>query len=207
VSVQVGDKYGAWIVTGSEKDGKIPCRCTCGRTERPVRKYDLVHGKSLMCRRCSVSLTKTTHGASPYGRASPEYNTWVHMIQRCHNPQNKDYKNYGGRGIQVCDMWRESFEAFLFMVGKRPNIKDTIERIDTNKGYEPGNVRWASRAEQNLNTRSNVKLTIDGETKTVSEWSRDARCTVSMFTIYKRLDRGWDAERAVFSKTSKEKND
>jgi len=151
-----------------------------------------------MCKRCSVGLSKTTHGASPYGKASPEYVTWVHMIQRCHNPTNKDYKNYGGRGITVCDMWRDSFEAFLFMVGKRPNIKDTIERIDTNKGYEPGNVRWASRAEQNVNTRSNVKLTIDGETKTVSEWSRDERCVVSMFNIYKRLERGWNAKDAVF---------
>lgn len=196
-AIDIGKKYGAWVVTGSEVDGKVLCRCACGRTEHPVRKYDLLNGKSLMCRKCSVGLSKTTHGASPYGKSSPEYNTWVHMIQRCHNPANKDYKNYGGRGITVCDMWRESFEVFLFMVGKRPNIKDTIERIDTNKGYEPGNVRWASRAEQNLNTRSNVRLTIDGETKTVSEWSRDPRCTVSMFNIYKRLERGWEAKDAV----------
>jgi len=127
------------------------------------------------------------------------------MIQRCHNSNNKDYKNYGGRGIYVCDLWRGSFEAFLFMVGKRPNLTDTIERIDTNRGYEPGNVRWASRAEQNVNTRSNVKLTIDNETKTVSEWSRDSRCSVSMFTIYKRLNRGWDSEKAVFTPSQEKK--
>lgn len=156
-----------------------------------------------MCRRCSVGLSKTTHGASPYGQASPEYTTWVHMIQRCHNPKNKDYKNYGARGIAVCDMWRDSFEAFLLMVGKRPFPEATIERLDYNKGYEPGNVKWASRAEQNLNTRSNVRLTIDGETKTVSEWSRDPRCAVSMFTIYKRLDRGWDHKDAVCKSSKK----
>src|SRR5690606_10320984 len=100
---------------------------------------------------CSISLAKTTHGATPGGKASPEYNTWVHMIQRCHNPKNKDYKNYGGRGIEVCELWRDSFEAFLLMVGKRPTAQHTIERIDTNKGYEPGNVKWATRFEQNQN--------------------------------------------------------
>lgn len=200
----IGRKFGAWTVTGpSSSSEKVLCKCDCGRTERAVRIYDLTHSKSLMCKRCSVSISKTTHGASPYGKVSPEYNTWMHMIQRCHNSNNKDYKNYGGRGIFVCDMWKDSFEAFLLMVGKRPTLKHTIERIDTNKGYEPGNVRWATRAEQNVNTRSNVKLTIDGETKTVSEWSRDPRCVVSMFTVYKRLDRGWDAAKALFTPSAK----
>lgn len=202
--VVVGKKYGAWTIVGEgSSTSKVLCKCDCGRTEREVRKYDLTNGTSLMCRRCSVALSKTTHGASPYGKASPEYNTWVHMIQRCHNPKNKDYKNYGGRGIEVCEMWKDSFEAFLLMVGKRPTLEHTIERIDSNGNYEPGNVRWATRFEQNQNTRSNVKLTIDNETKTVSEWSRDSRCSVSMFTIYKRLDRGWDAERAVFTASTK----
>lgn len=208
--IEVGQKYGAWNVVGESSDNsKMLCRCDCGRTEHSVRKYDLVHGKSLMCRRCSVSVSKTSHGAAPYGNTSPEYNTWVHMIQRCHNSNNKDYKNYGGRGIVVCDMWRESFEAFLLMIGKRPTLKHTIERIDSNGNYEPGNVKWATRFEQNQNTRSNVKLTIEGETKTVSEWSRDARCSVSMFTIYKRLDRGWDPVKAVTtpSRTKNENTD
>lgn len=198
--VTIGQKFGAWTIIGPSADSsKMLCRCDCGRTERSVRIYDLTHGKSLMCRRCSVAVSKTSHGAALYGNTSPEYNTWVHMIQRCHNPNNKDYKNYGGRGIEVCEMWRDSFEAFLLMVGKRPTKKHTIERINTNGNYEPGNVRWATRAEQNVNMRSNVKLTIAGETKTVSEWSRDPRCSVTMFTIYKRLDRGWDAEKAVFT--------
>ncbi len=205
--VVVGQKFGAWTVIGPSADAsKVMCRCDCGRTEHSVRLYDLKNAKSLMCRRCSVTVSKTSHGASPYGKASPEYNTWVHMIQSCHNPNNKDYKNYGGRGIEVCEMWRESFEAFFLMVGKRPTLKHTIERIDSNGNYEPGNVRWATRAEQNVNTRSNVKLTIDGVTQTVSEWSRDSRCSVSMFTIYKRLDRGWDAAKAVFTPSGKVKN-
>jgi len=203
----IGQTFGAWTVTAQSKDTtKVICTCSCGRTTKAVRKYDLTHAKSLMCRRCSVSVSKTSHGASPYGKASPEYNTWVHMIQRCHNPNNKDYKNYGGRGIVVCDMWRDSFEAFLFMVGKRPTLKHTIERMDSNGNYEPGNVRWATRYEQNQNTRSNVKLTIDGETKTVSEWSRDPRCSVSEFTMYKRLDRGWTDHKEVAFTPSRKKH-
>lgn len=196
----IGKKYGMWTVVRLPVDpARLTCSCSCGRTETTLRKYDLEQGKTLMCKRCSVGLSKKSHGASPMGNTSPEYTTWSHMLQRCHNPKNKDYKNYGGRGIVVCDLWKDSFEAFLLMVGKRPFVEATIERIDSNKSYEPGNVRWASRAEQNVNTRSNVRLTIDGETKTVSEWSRDPRCQVTQFTIYKRLERNWSPRDAVFT--------
>ena len=126
------------------------------------------------------------------------------MIQRCHNPNNKDYKNYGARGIEVCELWRDSFETFLLMVGPRPSIEYTIERINSNGNYEPGNVRWATRFEQNQNMRSNAKLTIDGKTQTVTEWARDPKCTVSHFTIYKRLHRGWEPAKAVFEPSRKD---
>jgi hypothetical protein len=96
-------------------------------------------------------------------------------------------------------MWRNSFEAFFVCLGAKPSDEYTIERIDTNKSYEPGNVKWATRQEQVLNQRSNVRLTIEGETKVVSQWAADPRCPVSQFTIYKRLKRGWDAKRAVFT--------
>jgi len=138
-----------------------------------------------MCKGCATRLKRETHGMSD----SPEYNTWVHMNQRCHNPKNKDYPQYGGRGIEVYPLWRNSFEAFYMMVGKRPHIDDTIERIDYNKGYMPGNVKWASRQEQVLNKSDNVNLEIDGVTKTVSQWAADS--PVSGFTIYKRIKRGW----------------
>ena len=199
-----GQRFGAWTVVGAAKHStKVICSCSCGRTTRAVRQYDLTHGNSLMCRRCSVSLSKTSHGASQTGHTSPEYTTWVHMIQRCTNPKNKDYKNYGGRGIVVCDLWLESFEAFLLQMGKRPTLKHTIERLDSNSNYESSNCVWATRQQQNVNTRSNVKLTIAGETKTVSEWSRDPRCSVSGFTIYKRLHRGWEPAKAVLTASNK----
>lgn len=194
-----GQKFGAWTVISESADGKVLCKCECARTEREIRKYDLVNGKSLMCRKCSVSLSKTAHGGAPNGKASPEYNTWVHMIQRCTNPSNKDYKNYGGRGITMCDLWLESFEAFFLMVGKKPFPEATIDRTDVNKGYEPGNVTWASKTEQNRNTRSNVRLVIDGSSKVVTEWAMEPGCTVTAFTIYKRIKRGWEPKDAVFT--------
>ncbi len=88
-------------------------------------------------------------------------------------------------------------------VGPKPTSKHTIERIDTDGDYVPENVKWATRTEQNRNQRSNVNLTIDGETKTVSQWAQDPRCPVSQFTVYKRIFRGWSAERAVLEPSHK----
>lgn len=191
---EVGKKYGAWLVV---KDlgykSKYECVCTaCQTAVKAIRSYDLVNRKTLMCKSCASS-------ANP---KPIEYHSWVAMTQRCHNPNSKDYPNYGGRGIQVCDMWRKSFEAFYMSVGPRPEPHYTIERIDTNGNYEPGNVKWATRAEQTRNQRNNVKLTIDGKTMTTAEWSTHPDCTVSKFTIYKRLKRGWEPERAVFENSN-----
>lgn len=204
VEVQIGDIYGAWLVQKKLDYGqKYRCVCTaCGQTVKNIRVYDLIKAKSRMCKRCSVQASKSSHGMSD----TPEYNTWVHMIQRCHNPSNKDYKHYGERGIQVCDIWRESFEAFYMCVGAKPTPEHTIERLEYNKNYEPGNVTWATRTTQNRNKRDNINLTIDGITQTVSMWATDPRCTVTAFTIYKRLSRGWlqtyGAEHTVFSPSS-----
>lgn len=127
------------------------------------------------------------------------YSTWVGMVQRCHNPRNKDYKNYGARGITVCDLWRESFDAWYMSMGQRPEGDYTLERIDVNKGYEPGNVTWLPRAEQPLNQRSNVHLTVNGKTLLVSQWPDEPECTVTKAIIYKRLYRGWEHDEAVLA--------
>lgn len=84
----------------------------------------------------------------------PVYGVWATMIQRCHNPNLKQYARYGARGITVCQEWRDSFEAFLTHIGPRPSPEYSIDRIDNDKGYFPGNVRWATRQEQVANRRT-----------------------------------------------------
>jgi hypothetical protein len=109
-----------------------------------------------------------THGKTN----TTEFTIWKNMLARCHNANNKDFKNYGGRGIVVCDQWRGSFEMFLADVGPRPSAQHSIDRIDNNSNYEPGNCRWATRIEQGCNKRNNVMVTIDGSEKTISQWAR-----------------------------------
>jgi hypothetical protein len=92
------------------------------------------------------------HGHAERGNKSRTYNSWSAMLQRCHDPKHRSYKNYGGRGITVCQRWRESFEAFLADMGEPPE-KHTLDRIDNDGNYEPSNCRWATRLMQSRNMR------------------------------------------------------
>jgi hypothetical protein len=126
----------------------------------------------------------------------PEYSVWRGIKARCTYPSMDAYPYYGGRGIKVCPRWRESFAAFLEDMGPRPSPAHSIERINGDGDYEPSNCCWASRAQQSRNRASNVLLTLRGETKTVAEWA--VVSLVSQKAIYKRLERGWPPDRAVF---------
>jgi len=136
------------------------CRCVCG-VEKMVVKSALVTGatKSCGCWRVDVGriLGKrgVVHGESSTSRggATVEYRAWRGMIDRCHNPANKYYRNYGGRGITVCMRWRKSFPNFLSDVGRRPSAKHSLDRIKNHLGYRPGNVKWSTQAEQVRNSR------------------------------------------------------
>ena len=107
-----------------------------------------------------------------YGWKRPEYMCWSSMKQRCQNPKATVYKFYGARGITVCERWM-LFDDFLADMGPRP-AGTTLDRIDSNGNYEPGNCRWANHIEQHNNTRRNRTITIGGRTQTIAQWAREA---------------------------------
>lgn len=126
----------------------------------------------------------------------PEYNTWKLMRRRCHVPTRKDYRLYGARGIRVCDRWNESFWAFLKDMGPRPSAKHSIDRIDVNGNYEPGNCRWATNAEQGRNRRSNVWVLLNGQRMCVAD--AEAALGVSKYLVNStRRSHGFSHQEAV----------
>ena len=134
-----------------------------------------------------------THGLHD----SLEYRSWNSMNERCHNPNSTGYERYGGRGIRVCDAWRytNGFAAFIAHVGKRPTPKHTLDRINNNGNYEPGNVRWATRKEQGNNRRTNRLLTHKGLSRTLAEWADAIGLDPS--SLHERLASGWSMADAL----------
>lgn len=118
------------------------------------------------------------------------------MRQRCQNPKNKNFKNYGARGICVCERWMNSFQAFLEDVGPRPSPRHSLGRKENDGHYEPGNVSWETPVEQQNNTRQNRVIEAFGEAKNLTEWAREKNIPVD--TLWRRLEvNGWDPERAL----------
>lgn len=135
-----------------------------------------------------------THGmAKVRGRRTPTYVTWQRMKARCLNPAAVDYDRYGARGIKVCDRWMQ-FESFLADMGTRPDGLQ-LDRIDNDGHYEPGNCRWVTKQHNARNRSSNRLLTIDGETKTATEWAQLKGLPPDR--VLQRLARGDSPERAL----------
>lgn len=124
-----------------------------------------------------------------------ERSRWHGVVQRCTNPNHVSFGRYGGRGIGICPRWRESFSAFLEDMGPAPSADHSLDRIDNSKGYEPGNVRWATWTEQNRNKTNNRRVALGAEVVTQADLAERSGLTPS--TIAKRLDLGWSPEEVL----------
>ena len=196
-----GQKFGKLTVIkrahshGNSKSIYWLCYCDCGNKDVEVRGSCLTSGHTTSCG-CYISerLTKvnTRHG----GFGTRLYNIWQGMKKRCYKENDKDYKNYGGRGIQIYDEWKEDFACFREWAlnnGYQDNL--TIDRVDNNKNYEPSNCRWTTIQIQNNNRRNNKLLTIGNKTQTMAEWGRELN--ISDDTISSRLFNGWTCLEAL----------
>lgn len=141
-------------------------------------------------------IIKQTMGHYKHGMVySPEWFIWRSMRNRCSNPKHPSYKNYGGRGITVCDRWEESFINFYEDMGARPSKDHSLDRINNNLGYNKENCRWATDKEQRRNTRRNIFLTLDGKTMCLEDWAKQLK--IKPDTLKKRIDSGWSDERVL----------
>jgi hypothetical protein len=204
-----GQKFGRLSVierdgTEVDKAGKRSalwrCLCECGATAFvPTRRLASGNTKSCGCLASeAIRTNRKTHGASrSRGRrpATPEYGVWRSIRSRCLNQSSPAFPDYGGRGIVMCDRWREDYTAFLADMGTKPTPRHSIDRIDVNGNYEPGNCRWATSKEQMRNTRRTHFATFQGETLCLTDWA--AKTGLTRECIKRRLHHGWPVELAL----------
>jgi hypothetical protein len=166
-------------------------QCDCGRQVVRHKHSAKSSGHCGCMTHANLSARSTTHGAS----TTQAYKGWAAMKDRCLNPNNTHYSDYGGRGITVCQRWVDSYENFLADMGPRQPGMTLDRHPDPNGNYEPGNCRWASRKQQQRNRRNTVMLTVDGVTKSLYDWCDELGLRVN--TVVSRIKRGWDHKRAL----------
>lgn len=196
-----GQTFGKLLVLGVHNtvDGgtRWLCQCACGK-QKVIWASSLKRGTANSCgcsRRGRAAWNRSHMESANGGRLSPEYSTWAAMIQRCTNKRSKSYKNWGGRGITICERWLR-FENFLADMGRKPSPRHSIDRFPNKSGnYEPGNCRWATAKEQANNMRSNRILQYDGEALTLMQWAE--RVGLKYSTLGMRLHKGWSIEQAL----------
>jgi len=223
VKDHTGARFGRLVVVGfigmdagARPRPRFLCLCDCGR-QHTAQSIALVRGyvKScgclqVECGRQNIKLAieagrevnrilRTTHSMSH----KPEHNAWTGMKQRCHNPNNKGFGHYGARGIIVCDQWRSSFEQFYADMGPRPSKHQSLERINNDGPYAPGNVRWADRVAKATNRTDNRRVSHEGRQMTLAEAERLSG--ISQKVLRYRLNAGW-SEAAMFSPIDRSKS-
>ena len=177
------------------------CHCECGN-EVLVTTGNLTSGNTKSCGCTStarIAALNRTHGRS----SDAEFGVWMTMKTRCCNRKFPQYDDYGGRGISVCERWKNSFSHFLADMGSRPSASHSIERADVNGNYEPANCTWATKITQANNARSNVRVTHNGRTMTCTQWSREVG--VSDVTIRSRAHKGLPPEDVLYKGNLKTK--
>jgi len=171
------------------------CRCECGQVAH-VTQGNLGSGNTKSCG-CGIFDGIIKHRDSK----TSEYNTWVAMNQRCSNPNAQEYENYGGRGISVCDRWNpkktdSAYQNFLQDMGRRPFKSYSLDRIDNNGNYGPGNCQWADKKAQRLNQRSRIRwFSHEGKTLCISDWAREKG--VPREHLVSRLNKGMSLPEAL----------
>lgn len=204
--LQPGERFGSLILDEkthkTSRSGRVRshwlCLCDCGN-QCEVDSGNLRNGNTTRCPLCATRergrrfAAMATHGKS----RSRIYNIWCKVKERVMNPDSPRYPDYGGRGIDMCPKWAESFEAFYADMGEPPTAVHQIERVENDKGYWPDNCVWANRREQAANKRNNVVISARGETKILAEWSRETG--LKERTIANRLKHGWSPNDALFT--------
>lgn len=200
--IMVGDIYGRWSViefAGTKSFPSMPrkkvnlwlCRCSCG-IERPVLQSSLLAGTSTSCGCYTIERSKqvnTKHGSTI--RKTPEYMVWQAMKDRCNNPNNPRYDDYGGRGITVDPAWEKDFRVFLYDMGLRPSPKHQIERKNNDLGYCFDNCKWALPHE-NMTNRRNTRFVDDIPLATLAQ-----QYDIPANTLRARVLKGWDLDEAL----------
>lgn len=194
-----GQRFGRLVaverIPGLNSSGQAVylCRCDCG-TEKEIRAGYLRDGRTKSCGCLSAELSSKrakTHGLSRH----PLFPVWHSMMARCFKPHNHAYKDYGARGITVCERW-QSVEHFIEDASRLWLPGLTLDRIDNDGNYEPGNVRWTDETAQSRNRRSNVYLTFNGKRQTLFEWADDVG--IPRRTLWARIrSYGWSVDKAL----------
>jgi len=196
-TITLNKKIGRWTVIAGPfftdpNHPKWTCQCECG-TVKLVRDDLLQNGGSTSCGCSRWGRQAESHGQSK----TPLYRVWDTMWARCNNPKNQRYKNYGARGIKVCDEWVlfSTFATWAKSSGYEDGL--TIERRDNDGNYTPENCTWIPKRQQRRNTQKTIRITAWGETKSLPEWIEDPRCGAKYHTVYARLQKGMAPEDAL----------
>lgn len=196
IQIQVGEKFGRLtIIENHHPKDEVICKCDCGNI-KTARATNVYYGGTKSCGCLFNEGNNLKHGHRRAKEKSEKlYGVWKTMRERCNNSSCKAYKNYGQRGIKVCDEWKdyETFRTWAYENGYKEGL--SIDRLYVDGDYEPQNCRWADDKQQANNKRNNRILTFKGKSQTMTQWADETGIKVA--TIWARLNRGWSVEKTL----------